>query len=88
MLGAATGAPGTQGTAYCSCSAPTGRAMTEIVINLERGPDDHPVGKLRTGTGQIIPFTGWLHLIRVLEDQLLQVPTRPDASADDQPLIP
>jgi hypothetical protein len=24
--------------------------MTEIVINLERGPDNQPTGQLRTGT--------------------------------------
>ena len=48
--------------------------MTEIMINLERGPDDQPTGQLTTGTGQTIPFTGWLHLIRILEDELRQSP--------------
>jgi hypothetical protein len=48
--------------------------MTEIVIKLERGPDDQPAGQLTTGSGQIIAFTGWLHLIRLLEDQLRQSP--------------
>lgn len=48
--------------------------MTEIVINLERGPDDQPTGQLTTRSGQTILFTGWLHLIRVLEDQLRQSP--------------
>ena len=48
--------------------------MTEIVINLERGPDDQPAGQLRTGSGQIVPFTGWLNLIRVLEDELRRSP--------------
>jgi hypothetical protein len=53
--------------------------MTEIVINLERGPDDQPTGRLRTGSGQIIPFTGWLNLIRILEDELRQSPQPPGA---------
>lgn len=53
--------------------------MTEIVINLERGPDDQPTGQLRTGSGQIITFTGWLNLIRVLEDQLRESPQPPEA---------
>jgi hypothetical protein len=48
--------------------------MTKIVINLKRGPDDQPTGQLTTGSGQIIPFTGWLNLIRVLEDELHQSP--------------
>lgn len=51
--------------------------MTEIVIKLERGPDDQPTGQLRTGSGQIIAFTGWLNLIRVLEDELRQSPQPP-----------
>jgi hypothetical protein len=58
--------------------------MTKIVINLKRGPDDQPTGQLTTGSGQIIPFTGWLNLIRVLEDELHQSPQPPgagDASA-------
>jgi hypothetical protein len=53
--------------------------MTQIMIHLERGPDDQPVGQLTTGTGQIIRFTGWLHLIRLLEDQLRQAPPQPGA---------
>ena len=53
--------------------------MTEIVINLERGPDDQPTGQLRTGSGQIVPFTGWLNLIRVLEDELRRLPRSPGA---------
>ena len=44
--------------------------MTAIVINLGRGPEGQPVGHLRTATGPTIPFTGWLDLIRALEDEL------------------
>ena len=44
--------------------------MTEIVINLERGPDGQPAGHLRARPGSAAPFTGWLDLIRLLEDQL------------------
>lgn len=44
--------------------------MTEIVINLERGPDGQPTGQLRAPPGSAAPFTGWLDLIRLLEDQL------------------
>lgn len=54
--------------------------MTEIMINLERGPDDQPTGQVTTGTGQAIPFTGWLHLIRILEDELRQSPRPPETS--------
>jgi len=54
--------------------------MTKIVINLERGPDDQPTGQLTTGSGQAIPFTGWLNLIRVLEEELRQSPQ--SSSAD------
>ncbi|HEY2552122.1 MAG TPA: hypothetical protein VGI64_16265 [Streptosporangiaceae bacterium] len=44
--------------------------MTQIVIRLQRGPDDQPVGALRTGRGADLPFTGWLDLIRLLEREL------------------
>lgn len=44
--------------------------MTEIMINLERGPDGQPTGHLRAQPGSAAPFTGWLNLIRLLEDQL------------------
>ncbi len=50
--------------------------MTQIVIHLERGPDDQPVGRLTTPAGDTA-FTGWLHLIRLLEDQLHQAPRSP-----------
>ena len=56
--------------------------MTEIVIQLEHGPDGQPVGQLTTGTGQAVAFTGWLHLIRLLEDQL---GPSPDGGAGDGP---
>ena len=48
--------------------------MTQIVIELEHGPDGQPAGQLTTGTGQVVAFTGWLHLIRLLEDQLGSAP--------------
>ena len=54
--------------------------MTQIIIDLEPGPDGQPAGQLTTGTGQIIGFTGWLHLIRLLEDQLGR--PRPQHNAD------
>jgi hypothetical protein len=53
--------------------------MTTIVITLQRGPGGEPVGQLRAGPGPAAPFTGWLHLIRLLEDQLRQPP--PETSA-------
>lgn len=53
--------------------------MTQIIIDLEPGPDGQPDGQLTTGTGQIIKFTGWLHLIRLLEDQLGRRPPPPSA---------
>ena len=55
--------------------------MTDIVICLNRGPDDQPVGQLRAESGDIIEFTGWLSLIRALEDQLRQAPP-PGPGAD------
>jgi hypothetical protein len=48
--------------------------MTEVVISFEPGPDDQPVGWLRTRSGAVIYFTGWLGLIRALEDELHQAP--------------
>ena len=48
--------------------------MTVIVINLERGPEGQPVGRLRKESGRTVPFTGWLDLVRVLEDELLARP--------------
>jgi hypothetical protein len=51
--------------------------MTEIVIQLEHGPDGQPAGQMTTGTGQVVAFTGWLHLIRLLEDQLGPRPLTP-----------
>ena len=48
--------------------------MTEIVIRLEHGPDGQPAGQLTTSTGQVVAFTGWLRLTRLLEDQLGHAP--------------
>jgi hypothetical protein len=53
--------------------------MTQIVIQLEHGPDGQPAGQLTTGAGQVVAFTGWLHLIRLLEDQLGHAPWQPGA---------
>jgi hypothetical protein len=44
--------------------------VTEIVINLERGPDGQPTGHLRAQPDPAAPFTGWLDLIRLIEGQL------------------
>jgi hypothetical protein len=54
--------------------------MTQIIIHLERGPDGQPAGQLTTGTAHVVAFTGWLHLIRLLEDQLAQAPQQPRAT--------
>ena len=51
--------------------------MIVIVINLERGPEGHPVGRLRKESGQTVPFTGWLDLVRVLEDEPAPPGSRP-----------
>jgi hypothetical protein len=51
--------------------------MTDITIHLERGPDDQPTGHLSTGSGRIRPFTGWLSLIRALEDEFRESPGPP-----------
>jgi hypothetical protein len=60
--------------------------MTHIVINLERGPEDQPVGRLTTRAGQDVTFTGWLSLIRLLEDELRDAPRHLGAGpADDSP---
>jgi|HubBroStandDraft_6_1064221.scaffolds.fasta_scaffold3829050_1 hypothetical protein len=44
--------------------------MAEIVIRLERGPDDQPAGEVRLASGRVAGFTGWLALIRLLEDEM------------------
>jgi hypothetical protein len=46
--------------------------MTQLLIRLERGPDGQPAGELTTEAGHTVSFAGWLHLIRILEDQLSQ----------------
>ena len=51
--------------------------MTQILIELEHGPDGQPAGQLTTATGHVAAFTGWLHLIRLLEDQLTHPPPPP-----------
>ncbi len=57
--------------------------MTEIVINLERGPDGQPTGHLRAQPASAAPFTGWLGLIRLLEDQLRAEDGRGGSGAPD-----
>jgi hypothetical protein len=59
--------------------------MTRIVIHLERGPDDQPAGGLTTEAGHTVEFTGWLHLIRLLEDQLSKAPDQPSPSPTSDP---
>ncbi len=60
--------------------------MTVIVINLERGPEGQPVGRLGTESGPTVAFIGWLELIRLLEDELPtaggHVPGEHPSSAD------
>jgi hypothetical protein len=51
--------------------------MTQIVIDLETGPDGQPAGQLTTSVGRTMAFAGWLHLIRLLEDQLADAPRQP-----------
>ena len=51
--------------------------MTDIMLRLERGPVNQPVGQVRMGTGQLVEFTGWLDLVRVLEDELLAADPSP-----------
>lgn len=62
--------------------------MTQILIHLEPGPDGQPAGHLTTGTDHVVAFTGWLHLVRLLEDHLAQAPQQPGATprlrSDDQ----
>jgi len=54
--------------------------MAEIVIRLERGPDDQPVGQVRLASGRLASFTGWLALIRILEEELDMLPPHSTAS--------
>jgi hypothetical protein len=53
--------------------------MPRIMIHLVPGQDEQPVGWLATETGEEIAFTGWLHLIRLLEDELSRAPGEPGA---------
>jgi hypothetical protein len=61
--------------------------MTEIRISLARGPDDEPVGWLSTGSGDVLAFTGWLRLIRALEDELQRAPQAPDSGSPPDPSL-
>jgi hypothetical protein len=55
--------------------------MAEIVIRLERGPDDQPAGEVRLPSGRSAGFTGWLALIRLLEDEMRVLPPRGPAQS-------
>jgi hypothetical protein len=44
--------------------------MTQILIHLEPGPDGQLAGELTTSAGEVVAFTGWLHLLRLLEDEV------------------
>jgi hypothetical protein len=44
--------------------------MTQILINLESGPEGQLAGQLTTGAGEVVAFAGWLHLLRLLEDEV------------------
>ncbi|HUA40481.1 MAG TPA: hypothetical protein VMA32_02870 [Streptosporangiaceae bacterium] len=62
--------------------------MAEIVIRLERGPDDRPVGQVLLASGRVARFAGWLELIRMLEDEIRALPpggTAAGPSGDQQP---
>jgi hypothetical protein len=56
--------------------------MAEIMIRLERGPDDQPAGEVRLVSGRVAGFTGWLALIRLLEDEMRSLPplARPEGA--------
>ena len=47
--------------------------MTQILIHLEPGSDGQLAGQLTTGGGEVVAFTGWLHLLRLLEDEVRAV---------------
>ncbi len=59
--------------------------MARIVINLERGAEDQPVGHITTATGHDASFTGWLHLIRLLEDVFRDEPRQASTTGDLAP---
>lgn len=60
--------------------------MSEIVISLGRGPEDQPVGRVGLSSGHVMEFTGWLALIRILEDELRELP--PHGTGQGQPHPP
>jgi hypothetical protein len=53
--------------------------MTQILIHLESGSDGQLAGQLTTGGGEVVAFTGWLHLLRLLEDEVRAVETSPSS---------
>jgi hypothetical protein len=58
--------------------------MTQILIKLEPGPAGQLAGQLTTGAGEVVGFTGWLHLLRLLEDEVRAVET-PDFDHEGTP---
>lgn len=60
---------GTRRTKTISTSP--GRRQTEpirVIVEVTAGADDHVTGTLATGTGELLPFDGWLELMRLIED--------------------
>jgi hypothetical protein len=49
--------------------------MTQILIHLERGADGQLAGHVTTGAGEVVVFTGWLHLLRLVEDEARAIET-------------
>jgi hypothetical protein len=49
--------------------------MTQILIHLERGADGQLAGQFTTGAGEVVVFTGWLLLLRLLEDEVRAIET-------------
>jgi hypothetical protein len=67
--------PCTLHTAPIGGVRPGRRPITQILINLERGADGQLAGQLTTGAGEVVVFTGWLHLLRLLEDEVRAIET-------------
>jgi len=55
--------------------------MTEIMISLRMGPDGQPTGRLRRDSGGVVSFTGWLELIRALEEELQSAGADPSSDS-------
>jgi hypothetical protein len=70
-----TGIGRTRADHPCGLGRPTVtlRAMTRISIDLGPGSDGQPNGKISGKVWQSTSFTGWLELIRLLEDELASI---------------